>query len=48
VAEINQQESPRLPKKLGFAIPKLNVTGLGLSEIIPDNLSKGDNIKELI
>jgi hypothetical protein len=30
------QPPPQQKKTLGFAIPKLNVAGLGLSEIIPD------------
>ncbi len=25
-----------MPKKVGFTIPKLNVTGLGLSDLVPD------------
>lgn len=42
-----QAPPPPPPKKaMGFAVPKLNVAGLGLSEIIPGtegaNLNKAD------
>lgn len=37
------QQQPIIPKKVGFAIPKLNITGLGLSEIIPEKQAEVSN-----